>query len=100
MGSPLFPIVADLVLQKLEFNVISKLSMESIFYYRFVDDIALAAASFCLNDLLHSFSSFHPRLCFTIKIEDNILNFLTIIKRDYDKFYMIRYNIHDFTNQR
>jgi len=77
-------IVADLVLQKLEFNVINKLSIKLIFYYRFVDDIALAALYSCLNDILYNFNSFHPRLCFTIEVGSNILNFLdlTIIKRD------------------
>jgi len=84
MGSPLSPIIADLVLQKLEINVISELSTKPIFYYRYVDDITLAAPYTCLNDLLHRFNSFHPRLCFTMEVGGNNLNFLdlTIIKRD------------------
>jgi len=68
MGSPLSPIVADLVLQKLEINVIRELSMKSIFYYRFVDDIALAAPYSYLNDLLQRFNSFYLRLCFIMEV--------------------------------
>jgi len=70
IGSPLSPIVADLMLQKLEINVIRELSIQNteIFYYRFVDDIALAEPYSCLNDLLHRFNSFHPRLCFTMEV--------------------------------
>jgi len=55
MRSPLFPI-ADLVLQKLESDILNK----------FVDDIALATPCTYLEDLLHMFNSFHPRLKFTM----------------------------------
>jgi len=84
MGSPLSPIVADLMLQKLEYSVIGELLVKPIFYYRFVDDIALAAPYSSLNDLLHKFNSFHPRLRFTMEVGGDMLNFLdlTLIKRD------------------
>jgi len=54
MGFPLSPIVVNFVLQKLEIKVISKLSMKlfPIFYYRFVEDIAIAAPYSCLNDFI------------------------------------------------
>jgi len=58
MGSPLFPIVADLVLQKLESDILNKFTIKPIFYYRFVDDIALAAPCTCLEDLFHMFNFF------------------------------------------
>jgi len=76
MGSPLSPIIADLVLQKFEINVISELSTKPIFYYRYVDDIIRRSYT-CLNNLLHRFNSFHPCLCFTMEVGGNILNFLT-----------------------
>jgi len=71
MGSPLSPIVADLTLQELENNILEKLTIKPIFYYRFVDDIALAAPYSALDDLLHTFNLFHPRLRFTMEVGGN-----------------------------
>jgi len=84
MWSPLSPIVTDLVLQKLESDILNKFTIKLIFYYRFVDDIALAVPCTCLEDLLHMFNSFHLRLKFTIEIGGNTLNFLdlSLIKKD------------------
>jgi len=76
MGFPLSRIVADLV-QKLESDILNKFTIKPIFYYIFVDDIALSAP--CLKDLLHMFNSFHPRLRFTMEIEGNTLNFLDLL---------------------
>jgi len=83
MGSPLSPIIADLFLQKLENDVLNSLQIKPIFYLRFVDDIALSTPHASLNDLLHQFNSYHPRLKFTLEIEGNSLNFLdlTMIKK-------------------
>jgi len=82
MGSPLSPIVADLVLQKLESFTIDSLHDKPKFYYRYVDDIVLAAPVSSLQDLLYSFNSFHPRLSFTMEIGGDNLDFLdlTILK--------------------
>jgi len=82
MGSPLSPIVADLVLQKLESLSIDSLYVKPIFYHRYVDDIVLAAPVASLQDLLQAFNSFHPRLFFTMEVGGDNLNFLdlTLIK--------------------
>jgi len=82
MGSPLSPIVADLVLQKLESFTIDFLRVKPSFYYRYVEDIVLAAPIPSLQDLLCAFNSFHPRLSFTMEIGGNNLDFLdlTLIK--------------------
>jgi len=64
MGSPLSPILADLVLQDLEMNAIENLSMEIPFYYRYVDDIALAVPRQKTQEVLAMFNSFHPRMQF------------------------------------
>jgi len=45
MGSPLSPVIADLVLQDLELVAINNLPFHLPFYYRYVDDIILAAPS-------------------------------------------------------
>jgi len=50
MGSPLSPIVADLVLQHLETRAINMLPTRLPFYYRYVDDIFLA----CPYDLVNN----------------------------------------------
>jgi len=84
MGSPLSPTVADLALQKLETSILGELVIKPKFYYRFVDDIALAAPYTSLDNLLHTFNSFHPRLSFTMEVGGNTLNFLdvSLLKRD------------------
>jgi len=45
MGSPMSPITADIVMQDLEESAINKLSIQPLFYYRYVDDIILAFPS-------------------------------------------------------
>jgi len=40
MGSPLSPVVADLILQRLESTILSDITYKPTFYYRYVDDIA------------------------------------------------------------
>jgi len=42
MGSPLSPIIADLVLQDLERRTLEIFGVEVPFYFRYVDDIAMA----------------------------------------------------------
>jgi len=90
MGSPLFPILADIVMQDLEERAISSLSLHFPFYFRYVDDIALAALSASCKNILHVFNSFHKRLQFTIEIADeNTLNFLDVsitINRNFIEF--------------
>jgi len=84
MGSPLSPIIADLALQNLESHTLKNLSFQPLFYIRYVDDIALAVPRGSLNELLHKFNSFHPRLKFTLENGGTSLDFLeiTMINRD------------------
>jgi len=42
LGSPLSPIIADIVLQDLERKALVEFGVEVPFYYRYVDDIATA----------------------------------------------------------
>lgn len=79
MGSPLSPIIADITLQNLEKRILAMLPINLPFYVRYVDDVALAAPSSMLNDVLNTFNSLHPRLQFIMeKGVDNRLNFLDI----------------------
>ncbi|XP_011859689.1 PREDICTED: uncharacterized protein LOC105557131 [Vollenhovia emeryi] len=85
MGSPLSPIIADITMQDLENRAIELLNFRPPFYFRYVDDIALAVPSHMKDSALQIFNSFHPRLQFTIEEGTNRkLNFLdtTIIIRD------------------
>jgi len=54
MGSPLSPIIADLVMQDLDTATLRSLPFELPFYYRYVDDIILMAPSKSLNLMLRS----------------------------------------------
>ena len=79
MGSPLSPIVADITLQDLECRVLETLPFSFPFYFRYVDDIALAAPISALKIILDSFNSVHPRIQFTLEEGvDNRLNFLDV----------------------
>jgi len=42
MGSPLPPIISDLVMRDLEDNVFNSLNIQPIIYYRYVDDILIS----------------------------------------------------------
>ena len=67
MGSPLSPIIADVTLQDLENEALKSLPFDLPFYFRYVDDIALAAPSHMCDLLLGVFNSFHHHLQFTIE---------------------------------
>ena len=80
MDSPLSPVIADLIMQKLEVRALSLIRLP--FYYRFVDDILLAAPASSVKSILDIFTSQYPRLQFTVKVGGDRLNFLdvTVIK--------------------
>jgi len=58
VGSPLSPMVADLVLQQLETHIVYDLPVKPIFYFKYVDDIALAALNSSFNNFMDRFNSF------------------------------------------
>jgi len=64
----LSPIVADMIMQELQEITIGRLSVRLLFYFRYVDDIILAAPSESINDILKIFNSLHVRLQFTMEI--------------------------------
>jgi len=61
MGSPLSPVVANMIMQDFEEIVIGILPVRLLFYYRYVDDIILIAPSESI-DILGIFNSLHTRL--------------------------------------
>jgi len=80
MGSPLSPVIADIVMQDLEEKALGKININLSFYYRYVDDIIMAAPTEHTSNILKVFNSFHSRLQFTIEHESNRqLSFLDLL---------------------
>jgi len=84
MSFPLSPIIADIVMQDLEKEVLDTFAFEILFYYRYVDDIIMAVPTSKIDFIFKSFNSIHSRLQFTIEIGHNTINFLdtTIITKN------------------
>ena len=79
MGSPLSPILANIVLQDLEQEIITANNIISSFYFRYVDDIVLAVHKEKVEGVLELFNSYHERLRFTVDFGDeNGINFLDV----------------------
>jgi len=78
MGSPMSPIIAD-IMEDLETRALKNFSVELPFYYRYVDDIMLAVSRNKSKIVLDTFNSFHARLQFTIEIGGKNLNFLDVM---------------------
>jgi len=78
MGSPLSPIIAEIVLQDLEVKALGLLKLNIPFYYRYVDDIALAAPRQKIDYILQVFNSLHNRLQFTLEKGGTKLDFLDV----------------------
>jgi len=77
MDSPLFPVIANLVLQDLEMSALKSLSFNLPFYYRYVDYIILTAPLNSLDLILQTFNSQHSR--FTMETErDKKISFLDV----------------------
>jgi len=70
-GLTLSPVIADLLLQDLEEKALKTINLNLSFYYRYVDDIVLAAPEDQATNILNIFNSFHDRLQFTIEWENN-----------------------------
>ncbi|XP_046468040.1 uncharacterized protein [Neodiprion pinetum] len=80
MGSPLSPILSDLVLDDLEQYCLNKLDFKPSFFFRYVDDIITAVPSDKVAEMLSVFNSFHPRLQFTSELESNHrISFLDVL---------------------
>jgi len=71
MGTPLSPIIAHMVLQDLEEEALEKIHCNIPFYYRYVDEIVLAAPIDQIKKIVDIFNAFHDRLQFTVELEAN-----------------------------
>lgn len=88
MGSPLSPILTNIIMSDLEDRAISSLPISLSFYVRYVDDIVLAALKQYIQHIFQVFNSLHNRLRFTIEhSNNNSINFLDttiIINNNYN----------------
>ncbi|XP_077277703.1 uncharacterized protein LOC143905912 [Temnothorax americanus] len=87
MGSPLSPILADIVMEDLETYCISHLNFEIPVFLRYVDDIFAIVPRNAVETLLEVFNNYHPRLQFTYetKVGGSILFLDTLVIRDGDR---------------
>ncbi|XP_015511566.2 uncharacterized protein LOC107218257 [Neodiprion lecontei] len=80
MGSPLSPILSDLVLDDLEQYCLNKLDFKPSFYFKYVDNIITAVPSDKVAEMLSVFNSFYLRLQFTPELESNHrISFLDVL---------------------
>lgn len=77
MGSPLSPILSDIVLDDLETYCPCLLVLNVHSYFRYVDDIFIIIPRNKLHHVLVVFNSYNNRLQFTYEIEkDGMISFL------------------------
>jgi len=79
MGSSLFPIIADFVLQDLKTRAINTLPTRLPIYYRYVNNIFFMCPPDILNNVLEIFNSLHKCIQFTLEVgKSNRLQFLNV----------------------
>lgn len=80
MGNPLSPILAEIVMDTLIDNVIKHLPIRITIIRKYVDDLFLTVPKESIEDVLHSFNSYHPKLQFTCEEEkDQQLPYLDML---------------------
>lgn len=79
MGSSISSLLADIVMGDLESDCLKQLDYTPLFYYRYVDDIIIAIPQNKIDQTLTVFYGYHPKLQFTIELEEvNSMNVLEI----------------------
>ncbi|XP_018361286.1 PREDICTED: uncharacterized protein LOC108760014 [Trachymyrmex cornetzi] len=71
MGSPLSPILADIVMEDLEVRALKLLQLEDLIYFRYVDDSFMIASKDKISKIVKVFNEQHMRLKFTVEREVN-----------------------------
>ena len=80
MGSPLSPIISDIVMDDLKKECLSKLTFKLPFYFRYVDDNITAAPPDKIDTILNAFNNYNNKLKFTIEKEsNNQISFLDVL---------------------
>ena len=71
MGSPISPIISDIVMQDLEISFVSQTDSHIQIYLKYVDDTFLIIPTNKIEFLVTLFNSYHDRLSSTYEIENN-----------------------------
>ena len=80
MGSPVGPVLENVLMVELEQNIIPTLSKDILSCKRYVDDTTCFVNSNCINHVLESLSSFRSNIKFTTEIKkENKIAFLDIL---------------------
>ena len=80
MGSAISPLIADLVMEDVEIEALSKLDYPPIFYLRYVDDILTCIPNNKLSQTVNVFNNINNNIHFTYEIEkNNSINFLDLL---------------------
>jgi hypothetical protein len=80
MGSPISPVIADIVMERIEKTALAGLISHPSLYVRYVDDCFLILARALIDAVLHAFNSVHSSFRFTLELEhDNQLPFLDVL---------------------
>ena len=69
MGSPVSPMLANLVLENLEEEIFKQCHFSPAFYYRYVDDIITAVPEDRIEEFNRLLNSYHTKLQFTSELE-------------------------------
>lgn len=77
MGAPISSVIAQLVLERLEEDVIADLDFQPLFFKRYVDDCIVCIPRDKIDYILMKFNSYHPSIQFTVETEKySTINFL------------------------
>ena len=74
MGSPISPIIADIVMQDLEESCLSNFDFTIPLYFRYVDDALILILNNKIEIVTSVFNSYHDRLKFTYEVEKKQLS--------------------------
>ena len=80
MGTKLAPGNTNILMGKLEHNILSHATLKPSFYKRYIDDILVIwpHSEADLNTFLTSMNSFHPTIKFSFQYNKNIITFLDL----------------------
>lgn len=71
MGSPLSPILAEIVTDSLIKTTLTALNIEIRVIKKYVDDLFLCVPAESVDEVLYAFNNYHPKLQFTVETEQN-----------------------------
>lgn len=79
MGAPVSAVIANLVMEKVENEILKNIPFRIAFYKRYCDDILICAHKDEIQSILDLFNAYHPKIQFTLELEVNgKINFLDL----------------------